>query len=80
MRQALEYMRYASCTQANIEYLQTRIANNKLGQPKLSDKNLRNVSIITGRNARRDGFNNLDINRFAKDTNQSLIHFYSTWV
>ena len=46
-RTALENMRYAQCTQDDIEFLKTRIASKNPGQPNISKKRFRNVSIIT---------------------------------
>jgi len=51
LRTALENMRYAACTPEDIKFLKTRIAGRRPDQPKLSDKNFRNVSIITALNA-----------------------------
>src|SRR5258705_2672554 len=50
MRTALENMRYAACTPEDIKFLKTRIAGRRPDQPKLSDKEIRNVSIITALN------------------------------
>ena len=74
LRTALENMRYAACTQDDLNYLQSRIVGNG---PSLSDKNIRNVSIITARNPQKDEINELGCKRFAKDTNQNLTTFYS---
>jgi hypothetical protein len=47
LRTALENMRYATCTPEDIKFLKSRIAGRRPDQPKLSDKEFRNVSIIT---------------------------------
>ena len=77
LRLALENMRYAACTPADIEYLETRIAGKGLNCPNLADKNLRNVSIITARNIQKDHINYLGALKFATDTGQTLTEFYS---
>ena len=59
LRTALENMRYAACTPEDIKFLKTRVAGRCLDQPKLSDKKLRNVCIITALNAQKDRINEL---------------------
>jgi hypothetical protein len=77
LRTALENMRYAACTIEDIQFLRSRIAGKRKGQPKLADKRFRNVSIITAFNASKDKINQLGSERFAKETGQTLTHFYS---
>jgi hypothetical protein len=77
LRLALENMRYGACTAEDIKYLETRMAGKGGDRPNLSDKNLRNVSIITARNVQKDHINYLGALKFAKDTGQTLTHFYS---
>jgi len=77
LRTALENMRYAACTPEDIKFLKTRIAGRRPDQPKLSDKEFRNVSIITALNAQKDKINELGSARFAAETGQTLTHFYS---
>jgi hypothetical protein len=77
LRTALENMRYASCTSEDIQFLRSRIAGKGPSQPKLADEKYRNVSIITAFNAPKDRINQLGSERFAKDTGQTLTHFYS---
>ena len=77
LRTALENMRYAACTPEDIKFLKTRIAGRRPDQPKLSDKELRNVSIITALNAQKDRINELGSARFAAEMGQTLTHFYS---
>ena len=51
-RTALENMRYAQCTQDDIEFLKTCIAGKNNGQPNIAKKKwFRNVSIITELNS-----------------------------
>ena len=77
LRVALENMRYAACTPADIEYLKSRVAGKGLNCPKLADRQLRNISIITARNIQKDHINYLGSLRFAEDTGQTLSEFYS---
>src|SRR5258705_1479644 len=77
LRTALENMRYAACTPEDIKFLKSRIAGRHSEQPKLSNKEFRNVSIITALNAQKDRINELGSVRFAAETGQTLTHFYS---
>jgi Helitron helicase-like domain at N-terminus/PIF1-like helicase len=76
-RTALENMRYAQCTQDDIEFLKTRIAGKDAGQPNIAKKRFRNVSIITELNSQKDQLNKLGSLRFAMETGQKLTDFYS---
>ena len=76
-RTALENMRYAQCTQDDIEFLKTRIAGKNTGQPNIAKKRFRNVSIITELNSQKDQLNRLGSLRFATETGQKLTDFYS---
>jgi hypothetical protein len=77
LRTALENMRYKSCTPDDIAFLRTRIAGKGPDDPKLAQKDFRNVSIITARNSQRDKLNELGCERFAAENNQTLHSFYS---
>jgi hypothetical protein len=78
LRTALENMRYAACTPEDIIFLKPRIAGRRPEQPpKLSEKEFRNVSIITALNAQKDRINELGSIQFAAETGQTLTHFYS---
>jgi hypothetical protein len=57
--------------------LKSCIAGRQSDQPKLSNKELRNVSIITALNAQKDRINELGSVRFAAETGQTLTDFYS---
>src|ERR1700720_288397 len=70
-------MRYAACTHEDIKFLKSRIAGRRSDQPKLSNRDIRNVSIITALNAQKDRINELGSVRFAAEMGQSLTHFYS---
>ncbi len=79
-RTALENMRYKNCTTDDIEYLQTLASPISVMQ-KLQDDRFRNVSVITAQNVHRDRINELGSQRFAADSGQKLVSFYSkdTW-
>ncbi|KAF8219298.1 hypothetical protein L208DRAFT_1080010, partial [Tricholoma matsutake] len=77
LRAALENMQYASCTSEDIQFLRSQIAGKGPGQPKLADNKYCNVSIITAPNAPKDHINQLGSEQFAKETGQTLTHFYS---
>jgi hypothetical protein len=47
-------MRYAACTHEDIKFLKSRIAGRHPDQPKLSDKEFINISIITALNIQKD--------------------------
>ncbi|KIP01810.1 hypothetical protein PHLGIDRAFT_80054, partial [Phlebiopsis gigantea 11061_1 CR5-6] len=76
-RTALEHMRYKNCDDEDIELLYSRIVGFNEFSPALADLNFHNVSIITSWNAYRDQINLLGSDRFASETSQSLITFYS---
>src|ERR1700737_1160707 len=54
LRTVLENMRYAACTHEDIKSLKSRIAEGRSDQPKLSNREIRNVSIITALNTQKD--------------------------
>ncbi|KAJ7270164.1 hypothetical protein B0H12DRAFT_1008958 [Mycena haematopus] len=70
-------MRYGACTERDIEFLESRIAGFRPENPKLNEKDIRNVSIITARNSQKDALNAMGAQRFARDTNQTLVDFCS---
>ena len=74
---ALDNMRYKSCTTDDLECLRTRIVGPLMGQPSLTSKEFRNVSIITAWNNQKDRINELGCERFARDTKQDLVSFFS---
>ncbi|KAJ7114875.1 hypothetical protein C8R44DRAFT_629697, partial [Mycena epipterygia] len=77
LRTALENMRFGACTTDDIDFLESRIAGFREGNPKLNTKEFRNASIITARNSQKDALNRLGSERFARDTNQTLVDFCS---
>jgi hypothetical protein len=77
LRTALENMRFGACTPDDIEFLRTRVASDRPGHPHLDTKEYRNVSVITGLNIHKDMINDDGVRRFAQDTGQELVEFYS---
>ncbi|KAH9852843.1 hypothetical protein C2E23DRAFT_729753 [Lenzites betulinus] len=80
-RQALENLRYCSCTKDDVELLLSRVCRPGLGSTLLNDPLLRSVSIITARNAHRDSINALRVEEFARLRGTPLVSFVSidTW-
>ena len=76
-RTALVNMRYGKCTIDDITFLRSLQAGKRPGQPQVSAKDFRNVSIICGRHTQKDEINKLGCQRFADETGQKLTHFYS---
>ena len=76
-RAALSNMRYAACTNDDLEFLKTLHVNRNNSNKSLTDPNFRNVSIITSLNTQKDQINELCSIRFARDTGQQLTHFFS---
>ncbi len=76
LRTALENMRYKAATKADIAFLQSKVAG-KPTAAKITDKEFRNVSIITGLNVHKDEYNRIGAIRFAEETGQELTMFYS---
>jgi hypothetical protein len=70
-------VRYAQCTQDDIEFLKTCIAGKNTGQPNIAKKQFRNVSIITELNSQKDQLNKLGSLQFATETGQKLTEFFS---
>ena len=75
--EALSNMRYKACTPADIAFLRTRISSEIPGRSSVNEKQFRNVSIITNLNSQKDEINRLGSQRFATETGQDLMHFYS---
>jgi hypothetical protein len=76
-RTALSNMRYAACTESDLEFLKTLHINNKKTDKRLTNPNFRNVSVITSLNTQKDQINELGSIRFAKETGQQLTFFFS---
>ncbi|KAJ7740537.1 hypothetical protein B0H16DRAFT_1324298 [Mycena metata] len=77
LRSALENMRYGACTSDDLKFLRTRVASDRPGHPHLDTLKYRNVSVITALNIHKDTINQLGAERFARDTGQELVEFYS---
>ena len=76
-REALANMRYKACTPADIAFLRSRVPSGLPGRSHVNEKQFRNVSIITNLNSQKDEINRLGCERFAAETKQSLVDFYS---
>jgi len=76
-RTALSNMRYAACTEDDLEFLKTLHVNGNVKERTLTNPKFRNVSVITSLNTQKDQINESCSMRFAKDTGQHLTHFYS---
>ena len=76
-RTALENMRFKACTPEDIVFLRTLVSSKVPGRRSICDEDFRNVSIITGTNLHKDEINRLGAIRFAQETGQSLVDFYS---
>ncbi|KAJ7109034.1 hypothetical protein C8R43DRAFT_1161765, partial [Mycena crocata] len=70
-------MRFGACTEKDLEFLESRIAGFRPGNPRLNATNVRDVSIITGRNSQKDALNKMGAERFARDHNQAMVEFCS---
>ena len=77
LRTALENLRYAACTDADIQLIQSRVAGKSKNKPKLNQDRFRNVSVITSWNSYRDKINEMGSERFAREMGQELLTFYS---
>lgn len=77
LRNALVNMRYGACTPDDIEFLRSWVAGKTKDRPKLTDPKFRNVSVITAWNSQKDRINDIGSKRFASDSGQRLITFYS---
>ncbi|KAF5343722.1 hypothetical protein D9758_016521 [Tetrapyrgos nigripes] len=76
LRKALENMRYGKCNSADIQFLQSRTTTPQKSDIFLKDE-FRNISIITAWNVHKDTINQKGSVRYASDTNQELVEFFS---
>ena len=76
-REVLSNMRYKACTVEDIDFLRSRVSSNLPNRPSINDARFRNVSIITCLNSLKDEINRLGALRFAKESSQNLVDFYS---
>jgi len=74
LRTTLENMHYKACTPADLAFLCSCITSSAPGRLSVQQKQFRNVSVIT---VHKDEINHLGSIRFAKETGQSLTHFFS---
>ncbi|KAF8193611.1 hypothetical protein K438DRAFT_1589001 [Mycena galopus ATCC 62051] len=77
LRTALSNMRFAACTRADLDYLESRTVGKKPGRPQFTDHGLHNVSIITALNSQKDKINEMGCKMFATETDQVLVDFFS---
>ena len=77
LRQALENMHYKACTPADLAFLRTRVSSEAPGHLSVNQKEFRHISIITTSNVHKDEINRLGSLRFAKETRQNLVDFFS---
>ena len=70
-------MWFKACTHADIAFLNTLVSNKAKGRSHVSQKEFRNVSIITALNSQKDEINHLGSLRYAAETSQDLHHFLS---
>ncbi|KAF8809213.1 hypothetical protein BYT27DRAFT_7094604 [Phlegmacium glaucopus] len=77
LREALSNMRYKACTPDDIAFLRSRISSEIEGRSSANEKQFRNVSVITTLNLPKDVINDLGSQRFAAETGQELMTFYS---
>ncbi|SJL05834.1 uncharacterized protein ARMOST_09170 [Armillaria ostoyae] len=76
LRGALAQMRYKVCTKMDIAFLNSWVTSRPKA-PKITDKDFRNVAIITGLNVHKDEFNRIASARYAQETGQELTIFFS---
>jgi hypothetical protein len=77
LRTALENMRYKSCTSDDIAFLKTLVTGSSPGCPDITSERFRNIPIITAWNCHKDKLNAMGTERFAAETGQNLVEFYS---
>ena len=70
-------MRYKACIPEDLVFLRTLISSKTPGRSSVTDKKFCQVSIITAMNIHKDEINRLDSLRFARETNQTLVDFFS---
>ncbi|KAJ7476503.1 hypothetical protein FB451DRAFT_1033244 [Mycena latifolia] len=70
-------MRYGACTQEDIQFLRSCQISKRSGHPTFDDPRFRNVSLITAWNSQKDKVNELGCLKFAEETGQQLIDFFS---
>ncbi|KAF8635348.1 hypothetical protein AX14_010516 [Amanita brunnescens Koide BX004] len=76
-RTALENMRYKDCTPRDIAFLRSCITSNLPGKQSICQSQFKFASIITAKNVQQDEINQLGCIKFAQETGQELVHFFS---
>ncbi len=77
LRTALKNMRYKSCTPADIDFLYSRMSSTLPGRASITDASFIGVPIITALNIHKNEINTIGAERFARETGQELVNFYS---
>ena len=77
LHQALTNMRYKACIPEDLVFLRSLVSSKVPGHSSVGDKDFRQVSIITAMNIHKDEINRLGSLRFARETSQTLIDFFS---
>ena len=70
-------MCYKACTPQDIAFLKSQVSSSIPGHPSVCDQEFRNIPIITAKNIHKDTINKLGSERFAIESSQKLVHFYS---
>lgn len=76
-RVALENMRLGACTPSDLALLRTRVSDGSPLSPHIGQSCFRDVSVIIGRNAKRDAINYVSAARFASQRKEAMITFAS---
>ncbi len=76
-RRALENLRYSRCSREDESLFMSRVCRPDRGDLTYLEPQFRTVSIITARNAHRDGINSIRVRQFAKDHKLPLFRFHS---
>jgi len=76
-REVLSNMRYKVCTTTDIAFLRSQVSCNLPNRPSINDARFQNISIITCLNSLKDEINRLGALRFAQESNQNLVDFFS---
>ena len=75
--EALSNMRYKACMVTDIAFLRSRVLCDIPNRPSINNAHFRNISIITCLNSLKDKINCLGAVRFAQESNQNLVDFFS---
>jgi len=75
--EALSNMWYKACTTEDFAFLRSQVSSNFPDRPSITDIQFLNVSIITCLNPLKDEINCLGALRFAQESGQNLVDFFS---